>query len=225
GAFFQDNWALSHKLTVNLGIRYDIETGTSNTDVPNPIQPGDRPLDKNNFSPRVGFAYDVRGDGRSVVRGGIGRYYDKVMLNLTSNERRTILGEFVNVTVVNPSFSDPLQGKTFADYKAQHIPGGLTILDNNYQTPESDQLSIGLAQQIGALLAMQVDYVHTKGRYEPMTPSVNFFKDPVTGLPEDPTKFGRPYPQYTNITMTTSTGKSQYDGLQLGINGRARRFT
>src|SRR5438309_9967455 len=55
GAFLQDNWALSHKLTLNLGIRYDLETGTSNTDVPNPIQPGTRPLDTDNVSPRAGF--------------------------------------------------------------------------------------------------------------------------------------------------------------------------
>jgi hypothetical protein len=225
GAFFQDNWALNHKLTVNLGLRYDIETGTSNTDVQSPIQPGPRPLDRNNVSPRVGFAYDVRGDGRSVVRGGIGRYYDKVMLNLTSNERRTILGQYINAVVVNPDFNDPLGGLTFEDFKAQHIPGGLTILDNNYQTPQNDQVSIGLAQQIANVYALQVDYVHSNGRFEPMTPSINFFEDPVTHLPLSPAKFGRPFPEYTNITMTSSTGKSRYDGLQFGLNRRGSRLT
>lgn len=225
GMFYQDNWALSHKLTLNLGVRYDLETGTSNTDVQNPIQTGPRPLDKNNLSPRVGFAYDLYANGRSVVRGGIGRYYDKVMLNLTSNERRSILGEFIGVTVVNPNFNDPLGGKTFADYKAQQIPGGLTILDNNYQTPENDQISVGLAQQIRQSYTLQVDYVHSQGRFEPMTPSINFFEDPNTHLPLNPATFGRPYPQYTNITMTTSTGKSQYDGLQVGLNRRGARLT
>jgi hypothetical protein len=57
-----------------------------------------------------------------------------------------------------------------------------------------------------------------------MTPSVNFFEDPVTHLPLSPAKFGRPFPQYTNITMTTSTGKSQYDGLQLGLNRRGNHL-
>src|SRR5438034_2520116 len=223
GMFFQDNWTVTHSLTLNLGIRYDLETGTSNTDVPSPIQPGIRPLDKNNVSPRVGFAYDLRGDGRSVVRGGIGRYYDKVMLNLTSNERRTILGQFINVTIVNPDFNNPLGGLTFADYKAQNKPGGLTVLDNNYQTPVNDQISIGLAQQIGRAYSVQIDYVHSKGYNEPMTPSINFFADPATGLPLNPAKFGRPYPNYTNITMTTSQGKSLYDGLQLGFSRRATR--
>jgi outer membrane receptor protein involved in Fe transport len=225
GAFVQDNWTVSPKVTLNLGLRYDLETGTSNTDVPSPIQPGTRPLDKNNIAPRVGFTYDLRGDGHSVIRGGIGRYFDKVMLNLTSNERRSILGTFIGVTVVNPSYNDPLNGLTFADYKAQHIPGGLTTLDNNYQTPVNDQLSIGLAQQFQRVYALQIDYVHSKGYNEPMTPSINFFEDPATHLPLSPAKFGRPYPAYTNITMTTSTGKSQYDGLQMGLTRRASRLT
>lgn len=225
GVFVQDNWTVTRNLTLNLGARYDLETGTSNTDVPNPIQPGTRPLDKNNVSPRIGFAYDVRGDGRSVIRGGIGRYYDKVMLNLTSNERRAILGQFINVNIVNPSFTNPLGGKTFADYQAQHIPAGLTVLDNNYQTPQNDQVSIGLAQQIASVYALQVDYIHSRGKNEPMTPSINFLEDQVTHLPLSPAKFGRPYPAFTNITMTTSTGKSAYDGLQMGFSRRTQHVS
>ena len=225
GAFVQDNWTISRHLTLNVGIRYDLETGTSNTDVPSPIQPGTRPLDRNNVAPRAGFTYDLRGDGRSVIRGGVGRYFDKVMLNLTSNERRSILGQFIGVTIVNPDFNNPLSGLTFADYKAQKIPGGLTVLDNNYQTPVNDQVSIGLAQQIGRVYAFQIDYVHSKGYNEPMTPSINFFEDPVTHLPLSPARYGRPYPAFTNITMTTSTGKSLYDGLQMGFTRRAARLT
>jgi len=222
GLFVQDNWTLNRKLTVNLGLRYDLETGTSNTDVPSPIQPGVRPLDKNNVAPRFGFAYDLRGDGRSVVRGGVGRYFDKVMLNLTSNERRSILGTFLNVVIVNPSFTNPLGGLTFEDFKNRRIPAGLTVLDNFYQTPYNDQISLGLAQQLAPGYSMQIDYVHSRGTNEPMTPQINFFEDPVTHLPLSPARFGRPFPAYTNITMTTSTGKSAYDGLQLGANARTR---
>ena len=47
----------------------------------------------------------------------------------------------------------------------------------------------------------------------------------MTHLPRNPATFGRPYPAYTNIVMTTSTGKSAYDGLQIGFNGRTRRVT
>jgi hypothetical protein len=225
GLFFQDNWTVNARLTLNLGIRYDLETGTTNSDIESPIQPGERPMDTDNVSPRFGFAYDVRGDGRSVIRGGGGRYYDKVMLNLTSNERRLILGQLINVTIINPDFNDPLGGRTYEDFRATAAPSDLTLLDTGYETPVNHQVSIGLAQQIGTRYGLQVDYIHTKGHNEPMTPRINYFEDPVTHLPLDPTIHGRPYPRYNNITLTTSQGKSRYDGLQIGFNGRGARLT
>jgi hypothetical protein len=225
GVFFQDNWALNTRLTLNLGIRYDLETGTTNKDLQSPIQAGERPMDTDNISPRFGFAYDLRGDGRSVIRGGAGRYHDKVMLNITSNERRTILGELIPVTIINPDFDDPLGGRTYEDFKATAAPGDLTLLDNNYQTPVNDQVSLGIAQQIGSRYALQVDVVHTKGYNEPIIPQINYFEDPATHLPLDPTLSGRPYPRYNNIRLTTSQGRSRYDGLQVGFNGRGARVT
>ncbi|MFN2445576.1 MAG: TonB-dependent receptor domain-containing protein [Vicinamibacterales bacterium] len=226
GAFFQDNWTLNSHLTINLGVRYDLETGTTNSDVQSPIQPGERPMDTDNFSPRLGFAYDLRGDGTTVVRGGYGRYFDKVMLNLTSNERRQILGQIISVTIVNPNFNDPLGGRTYEDFKREARPGtsNLTLLDTGYQTPVNDQVSIGLAQQLGSRYAVQADVIYTKGKDEPMTPQVNFFEDPETHLPRSPALFGRPFPQYNQITLTTSDGKSEYKGLQVGFNGRGTRL-
>ena len=58
---------------------------------------------------------------------------------------------------------------------------------------------------------MQIDYVHSRGHNEPMTPQINYFEDPVTHLPQSPARYGRPFPAFTNITMT-STGKSAPDG-------------
>lgn len=223
GMFVQDNWRLTGRLTVNLGIRYDLETGTTNSDVQSPIQPGDRPMDSDNISPRAGFTYDLRGDQMTIVRGGIGRYYDKVMLNLTSNERRLILGQQVSVTIQNPNFNDPLGGRTIDDFR--NIPSNLVLLDTGYETPVNDQISIGLAQQLGARYSVQADYIHTKGKNEPMTKQINYFEDPATHLPLDPTIFGRPFPNYNQITLTSSDGKSQYDGLQMGFNGRGGRLS
>lgn len=66
GLFFQDAWNVNEKLTLNLGLRYDWESLF-----------GD---DKNNISPRVGFAFDPAGDGKTVIRGSAGLYYDKNIL-------------------------------------------------------------------------------------------------------------------------------------------------
>lgn len=224
GTFIQDNWSLNSRLTLNLGIRYDLETGTTNSDVQSPIQAGSRPMDTDNISPRVGFAYDLRGNGITVIRGGVGRYYDKVMLNLTSNERRLILGQQVNVTINNPSFTDPLGGRTINDFRGT-ATSDLVLLDTGYETPVNDQVSIGFAQQLGARYAVQADYVYTTGKNEPMTKRINYFENPATNLPLDPTLFGRPYPQYNQITLTTSDGKSEYSGLQLAFNGRGSKLS
>jgi len=197
-----------------------VETGVKNTDLPNPVEPGERKTDTNNVSPRIGFAYDIRGDGRTVVRGGYGRNYDKVLLNITSNERRQLLGQFFSVTIVNPSYADPLQGRTFDDFNRLNLPRNTIVIGNDYDTPTQDQVSIGIAQQIGTNYAVQMDFVHTKGFHEPRQRQINYFEDPSTHLPRNPTQFGRPFPQFLNITRYETSAKSKYDGLQFGFSGR-----
>jgi hypothetical protein len=219
-AYFQDNWTVAPRLTLNLGLRYDLETGTTNKDREHPAEPGERNNDIDNLAPRVGFAYDLTGSGRSILRGGYGRYYDKVMLNLTSNERRVIEGQIINVTVPNPVVGDPLGGLTYEDYKARNIPASTIVIALDYQTPVNEQVSLGLAQQIGERYGFQADIVYAKGRDEPMVVDTNFFQDPATGLPRNPTIYGYRDPRYTRIQRTQSTGKSEYAALQTGFNAR-----
>ena len=112
-----------------------------------------------------------------MIRGGYGRYYDKVLLNITSNERRLATGQFVSVTIINPSFVDPLGGKTFEDYANDpSLPRSITMIGNDYATPRQDQVSIGIAHQFGDH-AVQLDYVHSKGVNEPRSRNINFFED------------------------------------------------
>lgn len=84
-AFFQDKWQVSDRLTVGLGVRYDLELFNSGI-IDNPLFPnGGDPRDKNNVSPRTSIAYDVEGDGRSVIRAGYGIFYDKTTIDGTDN--------------------------------------------------------------------------------------------------------------------------------------------
>jgi hypothetical protein len=90
-----DNWKLSNRFTLNYGLAYRFDTNLWNHDQPRPaaIAPlfgkGTQapPRDMNNLSPRVGFAWDVAGNGRTVVRGGFGMYYDTTIDNLRLFER------------------------------------------------------------------------------------------------------------------------------------------
>ncbi|MFB3855160.1 MAG: TonB-dependent receptor domain-containing protein [Vicinamibacterales bacterium] len=233
GGFFQDNWTVDQKLTLNLGVRYDLELGVKNRALRNPIDPRERPLDANNVAPRLGFAYDLSGNGRTVVRGGWGVYFDKVMGNISGNEVRLANKKSLNITLTSPSLNDPLQGRGYEDF--YNLPTSGTIIAYDYKTPQVRQVSIGVAQQLGPVYAFQVDYVHTKGRNEPRARDINLFKStdipalaaynlPVV-LPANPNRYGRPNPNWAVITQYETTAGSEYDGLQVGVTKRmSHRF-
>ncbi|HEX6283676.1 MAG TPA: TonB-dependent receptor, partial [Pyrinomonadaceae bacterium] len=84
--YIQDDWRWSPRLTVNLGLRYEVEL-MPDPQIPNPTFPQTNqfPTDKNNFGPRGGFAYDLTGDGKTSVRGGIGVYYGRLINSTISN--------------------------------------------------------------------------------------------------------------------------------------------
>jgi hypothetical protein len=218
GVYAQDDWSASRRLTLNLGIRYDLEPAVDNPGlVEQSVEPGTRHTQKTNFAPRVGFTYDLQGDGRSVVRGGAGRYNGNILLNIPMNEARN-RNEQVQLTVTNPDLFNPLQGQNFQQLLTQ--PRNLVVMANDYKAPQQDQVTIGFAQQIGQRHAVQSDFVHTTGRYLQMSRLINYFEDPTLHVPRNPVTAGRPFPQFVEITRYESTGRSEYDGLQLGFTGR-----
>lgn len=219
GFFVQDDWTIARRFTLNLGVRYDVEPKVTNKDLPDPLDEGPRRIDGDNFAPRLGFAYDVSGNGRTVIRGGAGLYYGNILLNIPMNEARD-RNVRISAVVVNPSLTDPLGGRTLADYQAQNLPRARTLMASNYETPRQDQTSIGIAHQIGSRYSVQADYVHTDGRNLQMSRNINLFEDPVQHTPLDPSIYGRPYPGFTDITRYETWGKSRYDGLQMAFNSR-----
>jgi hypothetical protein len=217
--YVQDDWSVSPRVTLNLGVRYDLEPKVTNKDLPDPLDEGERRVDKDNIAPRFGFTYDVSGNGRTIVRGGLGRYYGNILLNIPMNEARD-RNRRVAVTVINPNLNDPLQGRTLEDYLALNLPRSRTLLSTEYDTPLQDQASVGFAMQLGQRMAWQVDYVHTKGRNLQMSRNINLFEDPVLHVPLNPQIFGRPHPQFTDITRYETWGESRYDGIQFGYSVR-----
>lgn len=94
-AFFADQWRVSSRLTLDYGVAYSIETNILNHDLDRPkilapLLGGDLSApkrDKNNFDPSLGFAWDVKGDGKTVIRGGAGVYHDANLFWTRLNER------------------------------------------------------------------------------------------------------------------------------------------
>ena len=84
--FIQDTWRFNPRTTLNLGLRYDYEQ-MPEPQIPNPLLPATSafPKDKNNFGPRLGVAYDLSGRGTSVLRGGYGMFYGRIINSTISN--------------------------------------------------------------------------------------------------------------------------------------------
>jgi hypothetical protein len=114
--YVNDNWKLTNRFTFNWGLAYRYDTNLWNHDQPRPavIAPlfgkGTQapPRDKNNFSPRVGFAWDVAGNGRTVLRGGFGMYYDTTIDNLRLFERADLGPAGAELFLVGPDIQSPL---------------------------------------------------------------------------------------------------------------------
>ena len=219
--FFKDDWAVSSRLTLNLGLRYDVETGTVNTDLENPVEPGEKKGDYNNFAPRLGFAYDLRGDGRTVLRGGYGRNFDKVLLNISSNERRQILFQFATTTVLNPSYTNPLNGLTFEQIKAQNLPRNMIVIANDYRTPTADQLSIGVAHQFGRELCVP-DGLRPFGRLQRTARQKHqLLRGPRDAPAEGSSNLRSAEPAVRQHHALRDDGSSDYNGWQFGFQARS----
>jgi TonB dependent receptor len=186
--FVQDKWKLNDRLTLSLGLRYDLEI-IPIREVDNPRFAGetDYPVDKNNLQPRVGFSY-ATADQRSVIRGGAGRFVDKTHFELIADiHTNTVFAtSFIRQFPQNNFDPGPRQGRlptdpflvngpTITDAMRAQLaalfpPGSLlrnpgASWDNpDRVVPYADQASIGYERQLGANLSASADYVHAFGR-------------------------------------------------------------
>src|SRR5690606_6717665 len=180
-AYVQDDWRATPQLTVNLGVRYEIDTDVTNISrvgelnpIVAPVGPEARRRDTNNVAPRVGFNW-VTADGGTSVRGGYGIYYDRVTLQISSLERgldgRALPVEvragnvfFIDpdtgmVPPVAPSLANPFTGFILPGEGAS----GINIIDPRLQNPRTRQMSIGVQRQLGATTVMRADVIHNRG--------------------------------------------------------------
>lgn len=197
GAFFQDKWKMTDRLTLTLGVRYDVEN-TVLPEVDNPLfgDPSDWPVDRNNIAPRVGFAYNL-GDARTVMRGGYGRFYDKTHFELVGGilTNTPFTTSFTRNFPLNNIDPGPIQGQfptdpflangpvitdaTRAALAAMFPPGtrvlnaGATFDNPDRVLPYTDQISLGIERQIAADLSVSADYVHAVARDQLMAVALN----------------------------------------------------
>jgi hypothetical protein len=235
--WFGDNWRVTNNVTLNYGVRWDVDLGATNP--PNVIEneiPIDNGLysgdfgfkrgtrDLTNVAPRVGFAWNLGGGNDLVIRGGSGVYYTTPVSNVTFSPQ--IYSQMVTATFPNdgqPGFTtDPTRGiTTHAEALAAAPAQSPRIISPDYRNPYTWQSSIGFQAELAEGLGFEADLTHYDGYRQAQTIDPNLFYDPVTGYNRNP-NLGRPNPDYGVVSTFVSTGRTDQTILSMGLNRRFR---
>ena len=196
--WLQDDWRTTDRLTINLGLRYDLTTnGFANDAEFPPFVESGRPDDTNNIQPRLGFAYQL--NDMTVLRGGTGIYYGDAL----SADANWMYGntQIATIQISNDGRADfatnPFNGEAVPNYdEAQtrfcHVngnaPGCLIAAAQELAPPaeftrvaQSWQSSIGVQRQLRSDMAFEVDYVFNRARQEKLVQqNINLIFDPNT---------------------------------------------
>jgi hypothetical protein len=196
GFYVHDDWKVTPKLTLNLGVRYDYFSNENNKNFDGILgllaPPGSRHSNKTNFSPRLGFAYDPFGKGKFVVRGGYGIYYANINL-LDGIVERGFDGRNIGFRVFfapgSIDINNPFPGLTPEQARAQFFgppQDPLGALANNLRTPYVQYWSGGLQWEFKQGFVLSMDGVHSLGIHGIASRDINVDRNFNVAVPETP---------------------------------------
>ncbi len=215
GVYAQDEWKLHPALTLNVGVRYDLQK----------LETID--LDADNVSPRVGVAWSPGASRRTIVRGGAGLYYDRVPLRALANAllsaRNTT--DLTNLQQIAISLSPGQEGAPvfpgiLAAPAASVTLPSLTTMDRQLQHAYSRQASVEVEREIGRRATVSAGYQYVRGIGLLMSINQNVPSCVASG-----TNNGcRPISTYANNSQYSAAGSSSYHGLHLSFVQRPAQW-
>ena len=223
--YLQDEVRLGDRLTVNLGLRYEtasVPSEAGGRDVslrglldPEPtIGPLYRNPTRDNWSPRIGFAWDPFGDGKSAVRGGFGIYYD-------TNIQQNLI-----VTIPNPPFTPRpvIPGPSFPQPTFDRGSISIRPIQFDLGSPELTTWNLSVEREIPGGILVALGHVQSRGRNLLRNNDVNVPTPEILpdGTPFFPVGSARPNPNFSAIELKSSDGESWYRGTFVDLRKRWR---
>ena len=241
--FAQDDWQVNNNLTVNIGVRYDLSDVLELDQRTNAIwkvlstqttyneyylkafqggQGGVIEKDDNDYSVRLGFTWDISGDGQKLLRGGLGRFYDYPYTNATvlfpAGDVVSVAGTVYNhnnpagIRNADGSFYRPGQPLPPNQINNPNLgPAPNNVASPTLSTPYSDQISLGYSQQLTSSLGLSIEAI-----------SIDFEDIPFRFRANPRVNGGaRRFPQFGNFRIWQGDGFASYDGLNISLKGRA----
>lgn len=206
GFYAQDNFRVSPRLTLNGGLRYDIET------LPEFYDPEDRSVsssDLNNVSPRGGVAWDLFGNGNTVLRGGAGMFYTRRFINQVAN----LLTGSPSRGSYSYIFAFGAPGAPVYPNRLASQPTGAASTPNITATrgipvPWSVQANVALEQRLSSTMVVAAEYNNNKSWTMASARDINA-PDPITGR--------RPRTDVGRISLYDSEGRALYQGVSFKL--------
>jgi hypothetical protein len=183
----------------------------------------------NNWGPRLGFAYDLTGQAKTVLRGGYGVTYERIQGNDMYNGAVNPPGDpdpTLNNVLLGTPGTNVASGTTITASQLPILPLGVTGIATNYPPPRSSQYSLGVQQSVGTHAVLNISYVGSQGRHENYYSAVNLPQ--LTALPAEvaanSTNYETlTYPGIGQMRLAYNGANSRYNSLQVSLNGTVHR--
>jgi hypothetical protein len=232
GVYVQDDWTVTPRLTVNLGLRWDYETDDLNNDYVTPPLvvselagkvPADyftdgtqRPSFSKAFQPRLGFAYDLSGKGTTIFFGGWGRFYDRNYYNALLDERFRLQYSLLTFRFSADGLPRDNQPTIIWDPAYLSVAGLQGIIDsgqaplpeaflirNNTDPPVADQFGGGFRQTFGGMIGVSISYAGARSRN-----GYTYIWGSGRCCPDPPLSTA-----FSNVLISDASKRTKYDAL------------
>ncbi|MGH9658748.1 MAG: hypothetical protein ACRD96_09400, partial [Bryobacteraceae bacterium] len=246
-AYMQDKWKLGGRTAMSIGLRYDLEViPIDQTGNPLFAAGAKSPVDRNNFSPRIGVTRSLDDAGKSVVRGGYGIFYNRTVLGAIDDTIE--FSKFTSSAVVNFPNDNADPGPTAGRFPADpflangpilnktllnqlYPPGallrnaGVVIFDSpDRKQPYAHQVTVGYGRELTSSVAIQADYIRMRNKDMFLARNLNPMERVNTTRTGAITRrdafgvLGEAYNQ--QVWVMENTGEAKYDALNLSLEKR-----